>query len=74
MCVPVETDRPRQVRADLGVGRLSPELVDVLRELEELESPEAERGQVLEHLLEAAGERHERARSVGSSGKVGPPR
>ena len=57
-----------QVGADLGVRRLTAELVHVLGELEELEAPEAEVRQELEHLLEPA-----RAAAPAGRGRSGPP-
>lgn len=60
-CVPVAFRPGRvEVLTDL-VGRgLPAQLVDVLGRLEELESPRADRGEVVEHLRESAGQRHQR--------------
>ena len=49
-----------EVAADLGMRGLAAQLVDVLAVLEELEAAIAGPGQELEHLEEAARERHQR--------------
>jgi hypothetical protein len=56
-----------KVPPDLGGRRLPAQLAGVLRRLEELESPDVDRGEVFEHLGVPARERHERAeiRRVG---------
>ena len=64
-----------EVLADLGSGRLPAKLLVVLRQLEELEAPHADRREVVEHLGKPARERLRAARGrSGPADSSGPPR